>query len=151
MFLILASSTYIITVLRRTIVIGVITRGQVWRVIFSMLATLFLIFTFLSFMFWVWRWWRIWRNRWWRIRVWFHFRSMLCALRCWNMFWSNHFYSSRNIINIFALLDFSIFCSSIQVILSRVSISFIFSRALWSRCNIFIVSKTQFLKIFVKR
>ena len=103
--LILASSTSIMTFLIWIRVIRVITRGQVWQVIFSMLTSFFLLFTFLSFTFWVWRWWRIWRIRWWRIRVWVHFRSVLFTLRCWTMFWSNNFYSSRNIINIFALLD----------------------------------------------
>ena len=99
-FLVLAFSTSIMNVLRWVRVIRIITRGRVWRVIFSMLATLFLIFTFLPFLFWVWRW-RIWRIRWWRIWVWCYFWSVIFAIWCWNWFWSNRLYSSHNIRNRF--------------------------------------------------
>ena len=149
MFLILASYTSIMTVVGWIWVIRVITRGRFWWVIFSVLTTLLLLFTSLSFTSWVWRWWRIWQMRWWRIRVWVHFWSVLFALWCWTMLWSNHFYSSRNIIKNFTLLDFFIFCLSIWVILSRVSISLIFSRSLCSRSNIFIVSKSNSLRYFL--
>ena len=44
---------------------------------------------------------------------------------------------------------FSIFCSSIRFILSQVSISFICSCASWSRCNIFIFSKSNSLIYFL--
>ena len=71
----------------------------------SILMSFFLLFTLLSFTCWVWRWWQIWQIRWLWIRFWVHFCYVIFALRCWTMFLSSHFYSSRNIINIFALLD----------------------------------------------
>ena len=145
MFLIFGSSTSVMTVLRWIRLIRVITRGRVWRVIFSVLTTLFILLTFLSFRCQVWRWRRIWQIRWWRIRVWVHFRSVLFALQCWTMFWSSHFYSSRNIINIFALLDIFHFFLSIGVILNRLSISLIFSHSIFSRSNTLLVSKSESL------
>ena len=48
--------------------------------------------------------------------------------------------------SIFLLSSIFIFCLSIRVISSRVSISLIFSRSLCSRCNIFIVSKSNSLR-----
>ena len=65
-----------------------------------------------------------------------HFDVQLC---------SDRFISIRvGISSIFSRSSiFSIFCSSIRVILNRVSISLIFSRLIFSRSNILLVSKSK--------
>ena len=103
MFLAPTSLASIMTVIRWIRVIRIIARGRVWRIIFSVFTTLFLIFTFLPFLFWIWRR-RIWRIRWRRIRVWGHIwfmSSFDLSRNIENRFRSSCFYSSRNIENRF--------------------------------------------------
>ena len=111
----------------------------------------FIIFTFLSFRCQVWQWQQIWRIRWWWIRLWFYFQSVLFAVRC--ELCSDRVISSRvGISSIFLRSStFSILCSSIQVILNRVSIFLIFlhssmfsiclssSRVILNRVSIFLI------------
>ena len=157
MFLVLASFTSIMSVVRWVRVIRVITRGRVWRVIFSMLATLFL-----------------------SLRLFLLFSESddeecdesdggrsgsdvtfgLCFLQSDVEIGSDRIVSIRvgiseigsdRIVYIRVGISSivsrsSIFCSSIRVILSWVTIFSMFSRALWSRCNIRIVSKSNSLR-----
>ena len=166
MFLAPASLASIMPVIRSIRVIRIIARGRVWRIIYSVLTTLFLIFTFLPFLFWIWRR-RMWRIIWRRIRVWGHIwfmNSFDSSRNIKDRFRLSRFYLSRN-IEIGSDRVFSIrvgmfsrapkcssspkFWSSPKFCLSvRVKSISTFSPVLLSRSNICIVSKSKSLRNF---